>query len=313
MIKKRVKFIFSLVIVLLVTIGCQHMNKDLDTNLESELEATEKISNNMYEYNEISLKDLGINEASGIEVGDDKIYISDRDSNDIKIFDRSLKYIDFIKIDSIAKPSLIASYEDKLAILDESSLKCVVLDKESMEELLTIDLPAIQEDSFYQDMAMNSNEIFITMHTAEFNDAKIFKINLMDSTVTSIKDEFSGNVDSGGENTYFINSMEAYHESDREGFRGGENHIYSLNKGELVDIGSLIGSSYPGDFFQGDGGFYVYTAGWSAIDFYDENCSYKQSLVSFDSSDIQAILKGNSSHMYLLMPNEKRLFEIKRK
>ena len=151
------------------------------------------------------------------------------------------------------------------------------------------------------------------MHAVEFNDAKILKINLMDSTVTSIKDEFFGNVDSGGDNTYFINSMEAYHESDSEGFRGGENHIYSLNKGELVDIGSLIGSSYPGDFFQGDGGFYVYTAGWSAIDFYDENCSYKQSLVSFDSSDILAILKGSSSHMYLLMPNEKRLFEIKRK
>lgn len=313
MIKNRVKFIFSLVIVLLVTIGCQHMNKDLDTNLESELDATEKISNNSYEYNEISLKDLGIDEASGMELVDDKIYISDRGSNDVKIFDRSLKNINLIKMNAIAKPSLISSYGDKLAILDESSLKCVVLDKESMEELLTIDLPSIQDDSFYQDMAMNSNEIFITMHTAEFNDAKIFKINLMDSTVTSIKDEFSGNVDSGGENTYFINSMEAYHESDREGFKGGENHIYSLNKGELVDIGSLIGSSYPGDFFQGDGGFYVYTAGWSAIDFYDENCSYKQSLVSFDSSDIQAILKGSSSHMYLLMPNEKRLFEIKRK
>lgn len=313
MIKNRVKFIFSLVIVLLVTIGCQHMNKDLDTNLESELDATKKISNNSYEYNEISLKDLGIDEASGMEFVDDKIYISDRGSNDVKIFDRSLKNINLIKMNAIAKPSLISSYGDKLAILDESSLKCVVLDKESMEELLTIDLPSIQEDSFYQDMAMNSNEIFITMHTAEFNDAKIFKINLMDSTVTSIKDEFSGNVDSGGENTYFINSMEAYHESDSEGFRGGENHIYSLKKGELVDIGSLIGSSYPGDFFQGDGGFYVYTAGWSAIDFYDKNCSYKQSLVSFDISDIQAILKGNSSHMYLLMPNEKRLFEIKRK
>ena len=89
MIKNRVKFIFSLVIVLLVTIGCQHMNKDLDTNLESELYATEKISNNSYEYNEISLKDLGINEASGMEFVDDKIYISDRDSNDIKIFDKS--------------------------------------------------------------------------------------------------------------------------------------------------------------------------------------------------------------------------------
>ena len=243
MIKNRVKFIFSLVIVLLATIGCQHMNKDLDTNLESELDATKKISNNLYEYNEISLKDLGINEASGMELVDDKIYISDRDSNDIKIFDKSLKYIDFIKIDSIAKPSLIASYEDKLAILDESSFKIVIFDKESMEELLTIDLPSIQEDSFYQDIAMNSNEIFITMHTTEFNDAKILKINLMDSTVTSIRDEFLGNVDSDGENTYFINSMEAYHESDREGFRGGENHIYSLNKGELVDIGSLIGSS----------------------------------------------------------------------
>ena len=313
MIKNRVKFIFSIVIVLLVSIGCQRMNKDSDTNLESELDATEKISNNSYEYNEISLKDLGIDEASGMEFVDDKIYISDRGSNDVKIFDRSLKNINLIKMNAIAKPSLISSYGDKLAILDESSLKCVVLDKESMKELLTIDLPAIQEDSFYQDMAMNSNEIFITMHTAEFNDAKIFKINLMDSTVTSIKDEFSGNVDSSGENTYFINSMEAYHESDREGFRGGENHIYSLKKGELVDIGSLIGSSYPGDFFQGDGGFYVYTAGWSAIDFYDENCSYKQSLVSFDISDIQAILKGSSSHMYLLMPNEKRLFEIKRK
>lgn len=313
MIKNRVKFIFSLVIVLLVSIGCQSMNKDSDTNLESELYATEKIFSNLYEYNEISLKDLGIDEASGMEFVDDKIYISDRGSNDVKIFDRSLKNINLIKMNAIAKPSLISSYGDKLAILDESSLKCVVLDKESMKELLTIDLPAIQEDSFYQDIAMNSNEIFITMHTAEFNDAKIFKINLMDSTVTSIKDEFSGNVDSDGENTYFINSMEAYHESDREGFRGGENHIYSLKKGELVDIGSLIGSSYPGDFFQGDGGFYVYTAGWSAIDFYDENCSYKQSLVSFDSSDIQAILKGSSSHMYLLMPNEKRLFEIKRK
>ena len=313
MIKNRVKFIFSLVIVLLVTIGCQRVNKDSDINVESELDATEKISKDLYEYNEISLKDLGINEASGMELVGDKIYISDRDSNDIKIFDKSLEYIDFIKIDSIAKPSLIASYEDKLAILDESSFKIVVFDKESMEELLTIDLPSIQEDSFYQDIAMNSNEIFITMHTADFNDAKILKINLKDSHVTGIKDEFLGNVDSDGENTYFINSMEAYHESDREGFIGGENHIYSLNKGELVDIGSLIGSSYPGDFFQGDDGFFVYTAGWSAIDFYDKNCSYKQSLVSFDISDIKAILKGNSSHMYLLMPNEKRLFEIKRK
>lgn len=313
MIKNRVKFIFSLVIVLLVTIGCQRVNKDSDINVESELDATEKISKDLYEYNEISLKDLGINEASGMELVGDKIYISDRDSNDIKIFDKSLEYIDFIKIDSIAKPSLIASYEDKLAILDESSFKIVVFDKESMKELLTIDLPSIQEDSFYQDIAMNSNEIFITMHAVEFNDAKILKINLMDSTVTSIKDEFFGNVDSDGDNTYFINSMEAYQESDIEGFRGGENHIYSLNKGELVDIGSLIGSSYPGDFFQGDGGFFVYTSGWSAIDFYDKNCSYKQSLVSFDSSDIQAILKGSSSHMYLLMPNEKRLFEIKRK
>lgn len=313
MIKNRVKFIFSLVIVLLVIIGCQRMNKDSDTNLESELDVTEKIFSNLYEYNEISLKDLGIDEASGMEFVDDKIYISDRGSNDVKIFDRSLKNINLIKTNTIAKPSLISSYGDKLAILDESSLKCVVLDKESMKELLTIDLPAIQDDSFYQDVAMNRNEIFITMHTAEFNDAKIFKINLMDSTVTSSKDEFFGNVDSDGENTYFINSMEAYHESDREGFRGGNNYIYSLNKGEPGVIGSLIGSSYPGDFFQADGGFYVYTAGWSAIDFYDKNCSYKQSLVSFDIADIQAILKGNSSHMYLLMPNEKRLFEIKRK
>ncbi|WP_296128496.1 hypothetical protein [uncultured Anaerococcus sp.] len=313
MIKKRVKFIILLIIVLLFPIGCQRMNKDSYTNLESELDVTEKISKDLYECNEISFKDLEINEASGMEIDDDKIYISDSDSNDVKIFDKSFKNIGLINMDAIAKPSLISSYENKLAILDEVSFKIVVFDKKSMKQLLTIDLPSIKEDSFYQDMDMNNDEIFITMHTVEFDDAKIYKVDLKDSKVTSIKDDFLGNVYSEGENTYFINSMEAYHESDREGFRGGENHIYSLKKGELVDIGKLIGSSYPGDFFQSDGGFYVYTAGWSAIDFYDKKCSYKHSLVSFDSSDIQAILKGNSSHMYLLMPNEKRLFEIKRK
>lgn len=271
-----------------------------------------RISSNQYEINPIELNSLGIKKASGLTYSNHLIHLSDSSKNEIKIFNQHWKLVDTIRSEKIASPSLLAAYEDCLAILDASISHIILFDIQTKKVINVIPLPPIDSNSNYADMEMSDKELLITYHTPAFEDASILRIDRSFLKCKKIQEKFNGFVGITNHQFYFVNSLVPYQEVDQEGFRSGKNSFWILKDSKPKVIGDLIEGSAPGDFLWNEKILIQYTSGWSSIDRYDQNFKYMDSIAVFEQSNIQSLIKGNETKIYLLMPNEQKLFEVKK-
>ena len=300
---------FPLIFILLFLSSCrQQMDEE---NISEEFYQTEKIENNDYQVEEVDFKALGIDHLSGIDFDDEnqELYLSNRSKATVSVYDQDLKAIKTIQNDRMKFPSLLCKSNDFLYVLDDNTSQ-VFQFTDSAELVNIINLPSKESDSYYLDMSVWEGNIYLTLNTPNFEDSKIFKVQVNTGQVHSIKDKFIGFMYQDSESLLFTNSMVAFQESDQLGFKGGENHIYKLEGGKLLKQGDLLEGSFPGDFLLKDDLYYVYTSGWSSIDRYNSNFEYLDSIASFNESDFEAMLKGGAGNVFILMPNEQKLFKV---
>lgn len=305
--------ITSILLLCLCTLtACMHQ-QPAEEEINESFYKMSRTSSQLYETKEIGLKSMGIQRASGLLYFKDHIYLSDSSQSEIKVFNQQWNLVESIHSKKIVSPSLLAAYGDRLAILDKATSQIVLFDIPSKKEQSVITLPSIDSDSNYADMEMSKNDLLITYHTPAFEDANVLRIDLSTRKNKKIQEKFNGFVGTTNGKFYLVNSLVAFQESDREGFRSGKNSLWTLEDSKPKAIGNLIEGSAPGDFLWNGEILFQYTSGWSSIDRYDKSFNYMDSIAVFDQSDIQSLLKGNEQQMYLLMPNEQKLFEVHKK
>ena len=310
--KKKSILLFVLGIVL---VSCANKKADEDYDLDQEIYSHKKIVNEDYTVNDIDLKPLGIGTPSGIELINNKVYISDSDDFSIKVFDENLKKVDEISSEKIASPSLMTFDElgKQLFVIDSASSQIATINTNNNELTNVYSLPNKDSNSHYVDLSYNLGILYVTLNTPDSGDAKIVNVDTKTGDAQKLKNLFVGFSSVFKDRIYFINSLEYYRNSTEEGFHSGDSYVYELKDDELNKEGSLIEGSISGDFMVDDDFYYVYTSARSTIDRYDKNFKYVDTIASFDNSDIEAILKGNGSKILILMPNEGRLWEVKSK
>lgn len=293
-------------------VACQ-AHAEEDEGPSGQLYEMSRVLSDDYEVKTLSLQDLGLKRASGLEYLNQQIYMADAEAAEIRVFDTNWDELDTIHLETVATPSLLAGANGKLAILDAATSQLVLLDAKTEKEEKLLELPTIDPDSHYLDLEMNEQEAFITMDTPNMKDANILKVDLVSGKTQVIQEKFNGFVNVAGDTITFVNSTTPYKNADEEGFQGGKNSLWSLDDMTLKKTGDLIEKSYPGDFIWDGDQLIEYTSGWSSLDRYDPALHYQDSIAVFEESDLEALLKGNRDRMYLLMPNEQKFYEIIKK
>lgn len=305
------KYYLMIILFILLLPACNKNNNN--DHYSGKLTEIEQIFSNQYQCDSVSLQQIGIERAEGIDYDGTSVYISDGTHKQILQFDQHWKKTGEISSSRCSRPGLLAHNQKHLAILDTATNQICLLTKENEQMEQIVPLPPIQPESHYIDMDMNHDFIFLTLATPNKQDARIIQIRIRDFKITKIASDFYGFVALSKENIYFVNSLVAFQDDKREGFESGRNSLWVLKNGSLTRTGDLIEKSCPGDFLLPDQTLIQYTSGWSSIDRYDKNFHYLDSIATFRSSDLETQLKGNNKRMILFMPNEQKLFEVRLK
>lgn len=310
--KKIIAKYFLLMLALLCLSSCGQ--KADENSLSGELYDTQRNETSDYGSREIDFKSLGIDHLQGMDFDGQnrELYLTSRNQSSVIVFDKDFKVIKSFQNAEMKFPSLLCKTDEFLFVLDDVTSQVFQFTASGDLERI-IKLPSKDSDSYYLDMDVWKENIYLTLDTPSFADSKIFMVNIHSGEVRSLKDKFIGFIYQGGEDLLFANSMVAFQESDRAGFKGGENQIFKLNGKELEKQGDLIEGSFPGDFLFNEDRFYVYTSGWSSIDRYNSDFQYIDSIAIFNESDFEAILKGSADQLFFMMPNEQKLYEVYRK
>lgn len=274
-----------------------------------------EIKNEDYKVTEIDLASLNITNPKGLELVSDNFYITNSGQSSINVVDKNFEINDSISIDAIVSPSLMTLDSDSkdMYVLDESTRMVNVVDPLNKTIKKSYNLPAKNTESRYIDLESYGDSILLTSNTPISEDAKILRIENDNGEVKEIGENFLGFVSIYEDESFLINSLEYFINSTESGFKPGLPHMYKLEEDKIKEIGSMIDGSIPGDFLIDDDYYYVYTVARSSIDRYDHSLKYVDTIANFEYADIEAIIKGDSSQIYLLMPNEGKLWEISKK
>ncbi|MBF0780808.1 MULTISPECIES: hypothetical protein [unclassified Granulicatella] len=279
----------------------------------SALYSTKRIKNSDYTYKEINIPDLQIKKAAGLASDSEYLYVSDVENASINCYDRQFKLVKRIQIPELSAPSLLYKTDTALYVINKQTNTLVVLSHDFSKVLHSIVLPQKESGSRYIDLEVLNDLVYITLNTPWSNDAKIIEVNMLEKQIKQLDSAFVGFIYAAKEQLYAINSLEPYKTNEKTGFQGGQNSLFLLSQSQLVKKGELISKSYPGDFIYTNEFLYVYTAGWSSIDRYDKQFNYIDSIAMFSNSDIESVVSGQDNHLFLLMPNDQKLYEVIRK
>lgn len=308
--KNRITLI-SLIIILVLTIGCSSCGNDYDeTHSDLEIYEIQKKQSTEYFSREIELSELKLNSISGIAKGNFQVYISDKKAGGIGVYNAQLESLKFHK-ENLISPSLLAFQNGEIFVVDEIQGKIIQF-SEDFNVVDEFPLPYKDRDSFYLDIDIDDDTIYLTCFAAIHTDAHILLIDRDSKEITAIGEDFLGFIElQNGQ--YAINTLEAYRKPGEEGFKGGNNALYQIKGKSLEKVCSLIQGSVSGDFFFEKNQIIVYTAGWSGIDRYNLEGHYLETLISFSKSDPQTILLPLDDRILVLMPKESTIYEVMKK
>lgn len=312
MIVKGIRVKIFLIIACTLFLGSCSSNEE-ETDLSEQFLNTSHFISDEYETKEINIEDIGLTKPVSFEVVGEKIFIADAGANEIKIFDKKWNYIETVSNDQIATPHLLAFESDNLAVLDGSTNQVIIFDLLAKDKVQQFSLPSISKETNYKDMMLTKTDIWLTYDTPILEESNLIKISRDSGDIEIVAEKFNGYIGNDIAKIQLINSLVPYQKPGEQGFEVGNNSLWEVQEeNELRNLGGLIETSQPTDFFVKDGILFVFTAGWASIDRYDKNLEYIDSLATFEFSD-EALLKGDQDWMILLMPNENKLYEVMKK
>ena len=311
------KFTYLLILFsLIIVTSCNKKEVEEDNSyMFTDNYNLKEIKNEDYKVTEVDLSSLNITNPKGLELVSDNFYITNSGQSSINVVDKNFEIIDSFSIDAIVSPSLMTLDSDSkdMYVLDESTRMVNLVDPLNKTIKKSYNLPAKNTESLYIDLESHEDSILLTSNTPISEEAKILRIANNNGEVKEIGENFVGFISIHEGNSFLINSLEYFSNSSESGFKPGLPHMYKLEEDKIKETGSMIDGSIPGDFLIDDDYYYVYTAARSTIDRYDHNLKYVDTIANFEFSDMEAIIKGDSTQIYLLMPNEGKLWEVSKK
>lgn len=310
------KIVFMMTVILFIS-ACgsdkQTASEDDAHVLAMEAFTFERNFSTDYEVSEIQRGALSISTFSGLCSNGEEIFLSDARTKVVNKYDSKFNLVDSFSSEHFISPTLLAYDEGLLFVLDESLEEVFSLDDKSGEVLKRVSLPEKDPDSDYLDLCVEGEKLYLTYRTALFSDAHIVVVDLDDESSYFIGEDFFGTLTSDGSKVFAANSLVSYGDPGQSGFRTGENHVYEISGKELVKSFACIQGCIPSDFIMSGRSFYVYAAGWSSIDLYSWDGSYQTSLVQFEDSDLDSQMVKHEETIFLLMRDNNKLYQVKRK
>lgn len=304
-----------IIICIFTLISCQSTSSTNHSLEQLEMYSMDQVVSDQYEVFNIGDEVFHDELLVGMANDDTYLYFTDQSGQAIIKYDPNTQDVQKYTLPQLVKATILTYANQKLYVVDEAFNMIYVYqileDDFILEQEYAITLR--QPQTFYADIAVDQQFIYLTYFDADKETAKIEVIDQETSNEHLIGDGFVGYVYMDEHRPYAIQLLEYYQENQEEGFRMGNNPLFQIDNEQLVQKANLIQGSAPADFLIKDQQLYVYSAGWSSIDVYQMDGTYQQSLAKFNESDMKVSLVMLHDEFYVLFRELHILYLVKKK
>lgn len=283
-------------------------NASIDSwNVESEMENFIIKVDNSVDYDEMNLESSP--DPSDIYISNNSLIILNTDPKRLNVYHFDGKLIRSYSLDTLEKPELLSLDTEKVYIYD-SLLNQVKLFDHEMTELGEISLESFQPDTTLRDMEILDGNIYLSTDGLG-HDANIYSYN-NEGLQDKIKTDFNGYIAKVNDDLYASNTMELYIDEGLAGAVSGKNELIKMDLEQSLVLAYPNGYM-PLDFVVDSNRLFVYNGALNTLDEWGiEHQTYKRSLIQMDfDSDLRAKIALDKDVLFLLMPNQNKLFKIK--